>query len=214
MHAVVVKRIAMSAIAAVSLAAAGLGAPGQAAQPAHAQEPGMGAAQPGLTLMAEDLPAGYVEHSLPMQIGPMQGEVKVFVARGEQRRPWFVESATLTGQSVLVDPTETSAMVRAFRRSFAANGGLQVDDWAERDPGALGERAVMYSFRYRPDETDDSPSASLPDGDGAVIFFERGTTLSILVVLDTQGRAQDHLRRYASIVDARMAQAAPAGPAA
>jgi hypothetical protein len=88
---------------------------------------------------------------------------------------------------------------------------VQISDWDELDPAGLGDQAALYTFRARVMDREGS-------ADGAVAVFSRGEIVSILILLNGDGRASTDLRQLARVLDARMADArtapASAPPAA
>ena len=70
-------------------------------------------------------------------------------------------------------------------------------DWYLLDPAGLGEQATMYSFRHRQLDRDSA-------GDGALVVFSRGDFVTVLAMVNWDGRASVDLRRYAQLVDSRL----------
>jgi hypothetical protein len=174
---------------------------GLVVQPAHAQ---VRAARDVMTLQAEDVPAGYTAHTVPLRMRDAQGSINVFVDGTRTDGPWFIESAVILDTQFLASPTDTQDFVTGFSESFAESANLTFAGWQESDPGAVGERARMYSFRYEANESAGIAGSDLAEGDGAMVVFERGGHFAIVLILTADGTAQASARQYAGIADGRM----------
>src|SRR4051794_5151626 len=169
---------------------------GLAVQPAHAQ---VRAARDVMTLQATDVPAGYTERTLPLRMRDAQGSINVFVDGTRTDAPWFIESAVILDTQFLASPSDTQDFVTGFSDSFAESSNLTFAAWREIEPSAVGERARMYSFRYQANEDAGIAGSDLADGAGAMVVFERGGHLAILLVLTADGNAEASARQYAGI---------------
>jgi hypothetical protein len=174
---------------------------GFAVQPAHAQ---VRAARDVMTLQADDVPAGYTAHTVPLRMRDAQGSINVFVDGTRTDGPWFIESAVILDTQFLASPTETQDFVTGFSDSFAESSHLTFAEWQEIAPAAVGERSRMYGFRYQANEDAGVAGSDLAEGDGAIVVFERGGHLALLVILAADGNAEASARQYAGIADGRM----------
>jgi hypothetical protein len=174
---------------------------GLAVQPAHAQ---VRAARDVMTLQASDLPAGYTEHTIPLRARDAQGAINLFVDGSRTEGAWFIESAVILDTQILASPTDTQDFVTGLSDSFAESSQLSFADWQETAPAAVGERSRMYSFRYQANEDSSIADSDLAEGDGAMVVFERGGHLAIVMILTTDDTAEANARQYAGIADGRM----------
>ena len=180
---------------------------GLAVQPAHAQ---VRAARDLMTLQAADVPAGYTEHTVPLRMRDAQGSINVFVDSTRTDAPWFIESAVILDTQFLASPSDTQDFVTGFSESFAESSKLTFNGWQETAPAAVGERSRTYSFRYQANEDAGIAGSDLADGAGAMVVFERGGHLAIILVLTADGNAEASARQYAGIADGRMLASATA----
>ena len=180
---------------------------GLTVQPAQAQ---VRAARDFMTLQADDLPAGYAERTIPLRARDAQGSINLFVDGTRTEGAWFIESAVILDSQILASPTETQDFVTGLSDSFAESSNLTFEGWQETAPAAVGERSRMYSFRYQANEDASIAGSDLAEGDGAMVVFERGGHLAIVLILTVDGTAEANARQYAGIADGRMLASAAA----
>jgi hypothetical protein len=185
--------------AVVGLMALGLaGAP----QAIHAQEQARVVAPTAVTLRLADLPAGdYLGSTL--DFGTPDIEAERFT-RIEGDGPEIILSMIVHG-AFLAPDTDSRALIEEFRGGFEGESGLRMRDITTLDVADLGERALLYHFRFQDAAAGRTTVASA--GHGGLVIFSRGEIAAYLLILDSQPVSTQDLEHYAAIVDVRMADA-------
>ena len=142
----------------------------------------------------------------------------LFLVIGFLIGPFFIiVAASLSGGETLAFPPQGFSLqwvakvftVESFRESFASSSGLLISDWQALPPVTVGERAQMYGFRYLADGMGDELAPELVRGQGALILFDRGDSLGLVMVLSADDTAAARARHYAGLADARLMASTP-----
>ena len=189
------KRVVMAAVVGLAVFAGGLGS---STGSVHAQDRLAAIARPDLGLTARDLPPGYEEATpVGLRLGETELDDHMLQRTTPGVGPIFIWSATFKATTPVTDERVdrwSRDMATVFGRHFR---DVTMTDWETLDPAGIGDQATMYSFRFQLVDSDGS-------GDGAMIVFSRGDTVSVIATLSGDGRATVDLRQYAHLVDGRM----------
>jgi len=189
------KRVVMAAAVGVAVFAGGIGSGTGAV---HAQERLAAIARPDLALSPSDLPPGYEEMTpVGLRLGEADLDDHMLRNTTTDARQIVIWSATFNATTPVTEERLdrwSRDLATLFARRFR---GVTMTDWQTLDPAGIGDQATMYSFGFQLVEADGT-------GDGAMVVFSRGDTVSVLATLNDDGRATVDLRQYAHILDGRM----------
>jgi hypothetical protein len=189
------KRVVMAAAVGLAVFAGGFGAPVGAV---HAQDRLAAIARPDLGLSARDLPPGYEEmEAVGLRLGEADLDDHMLRRTTEGEGPIVIWSATFKATTPVTEERVdrwSRDLATLFARRFR---GVTMTDWETLDPAGIGDQATMYSFGIQLVEEEGR-------GDGAMVVFSRGDTVSVMATINGDGRATVDLRQYAHMVDGRM----------
>jgi hypothetical protein len=189
------KRVVLAAAVGLAVFAGGFGS---SAGSVHAQDRLAAIARPDLGLTARDLPPGYEEATpIGLRLGETELDDHMLQRTTAGTGPVFIWTATFKPTTPVTDERLdrwSRDMATVFGRYFR---DVTMTDWETLDPAGIGEQATMYSFRFQLVESEGS-------GDGALVVFSRGDTVSLIATLSGDGRSTVDLRQYAQMVDGRM----------
>jgi hypothetical protein len=188
------KRVVLAVVGLVVLA----GGFGSGAGAAHAQSRLAAVARPDIRLTERDLPPGYEETTpVGLRLGEAELDDHLLKHTDGDEGPVFLWSATFEASSPVTEERLdrwSRELATAFSRHFR---GATMTDWETLDPTGIGEQATLYRFRLQLVEAEGS-------GDGALVVFSRGDTVSVLAAVNVDGRSAADVRQYAQVVDGRM----------
>jgi hypothetical protein len=199
------RRIALVAIALAVAASSALTLSTNSA-PA-AQTPAPTIAHPPPTLASADLPPGFRELASSIPLEGVPAESRIWTRTEPGPGPSSITNVTL----VRPGPTPEEYMAR-LRREFAAQGaasptdqGAVLSDCVELDSVGIGDEALFYKCRSDWLEGVIPPGGGPAEGEMATIIFRRGYLVSQISVTRADGPADEDVRRYAGLLDPRLA---------